>query len=84
MPIMFLLAVIVGYSDRAEQLIRKVAEAEDTQTCKDFLEGCELDELKAAAMPHLGILATMHVKYLKLNLPLISRFSFRTLMKHVG
>lgn len=84
LPILFVLAVIVGFPEQSEEFIRLTAAAPETQTCQDFLSTCGIAELPDKALPLLGQLSSMHVKYLQLNLPLIARFSFRTLMRDEG
>lgn len=81
LPIMFVLAVIVGFAAQAESFLEKIRKAKDDQNCADFIAGCGIENLRKTATPLLDKLATMDMKYMKQNLELISRFSFRTLMK---
>jgi hypothetical protein len=80
-PIMFLLAIIVGYSFLAKDFIEKISEAEDYQTFADFVENNWLNkELKSLLKSFTYDVGNLQMKNFKNNLELISRFSFRTLL----
>lgn len=84
LPIMFLLAIIVGHASTADVFIQRLQAAKSTQTCGEFLKSCSLEKLCTDAYPLLGKLKEMRVIYLQQNLPLVARFSFRTLTKNLG
>ena len=84
LPILFLLAVVVGYPESADEFLSRVQTAEDTQACGDFIEGCGIEPLRQRALEVTGALTSMHMRYLKKNLPLVARFSFRTLMRRLA
>jgi len=81
-PIMFILGVIVGYGAYAEGFIAEIAKAEDEATFHEFIENSAInqklkDEINKLSTDVDGI----PMKDFKRNLDLISRFSFRTLIK---
>jgi hypothetical protein len=80
-PIMFILAVIVGYSFLARDFIDKISEANDYQYFADFFENNGLNmELKSLLKSFTSDIGNLQMKSFKNNLELISRFSFRTLL----
>ncbi len=81
-PIMFILGVIVGYGAYAEGFIAEIAKTEDEATFHEFIEESAInqklkDEINKLSADVDGI----PMKDFKRNLDLISRFSFRTLIK---
>jgi hypothetical protein len=81
-PIMFILGVIVGYSAYAEEFISEIAKSDDKASFKDFIDKSAVnqilkDEINKISADVEGIV----MKDFKRNLDLISRFSFRTLIK---
>ena len=84
LPILFLLAVVVGYPESADEFLQRVDATEDTQKCSEFLQNCGIEPLRARSLEAVGALGEMHMLYLKKNLPLVARFSFRTLMQRMN
>jgi hypothetical protein len=81
MPIMFILAVVVGYSELAEAFIAEIAKTNDSLQFNKFLKRKEVNRnLVAVIKPLTSDIAGMPMECFTRNLELISRFSFRTLM----
>jgi hypothetical protein len=83
-PIMFILGVIVGYSTNAEEFIAEITKSDDKDSFKVFIDKSSLnqklkDEINKLSTDVEGIM----MKDFKRNLDLISRFSFRTLIKAI-
>jgi Skp family chaperone for outer membrane proteins len=82
MPIMFMLGVIVGCSAFAEEFIDRIAKAQDGDLFKDFIDESNFPEkLKKLIKPVVGDIENLPMKNFKRNIELISRFSFRILLK---
>lgn len=82
MPIMFILGIIVGFSVFAEEFIGEISGADDTDQFKYFMDKSSLDEkLKELIKPLAVDIENLAMDNFKRNLELISRFSFRTLLK---
>ncbi|MGZ8536815.1 MAG: P-loop NTPase fold protein [Flavisolibacter sp.] len=81
-PIMFILAVVVGHSVFAQDFINKIGEADNTQNLISFINTSGLnDKLVAAIISFIdNEIGGMPMKLFKINIGLISRFSFRTLL----
>jgi hypothetical protein len=81
MPIMFLLAVIIGYSGYAEKVITEIRRAQGDTTFDNFLKSSGLpDSFKALLQEHGTEIQSFPMSDFKRNIDLISRFSFRTLI----
>ncbi len=84
MPIMFMLGIIVGNSEFAERFIDEISKADDTKEFKDFVNKTVLPpKLKTLITSLLADIATISMDVFKMNIELISRFSFRTLLKEI-
>ena len=82
MPIMFVLGVIVGCSAYAEEFIAAISNADDNDGFNDFIATSKLHSiLKTLLTPLANDFADIPLKDFKRNMELISRFSFRTLLK---
>lgn len=82
MPIMFILGVIVGFSAFAEEFIGEISGAGDTDEFKYFMDKNILQEkLKKLIKPLAVDIENLSMDNFKRNIELISRFSFRTLLK---
>ncbi len=82
MPIMLVLGVIVGYSAFAEEFIDEITKAKDGDKFKYFIDKSILHEkLKKLIKPLMVDIETLPMENFKRNVELISRFSFRTLLK---
>jgi len=82
-PVLFILAIVVGYSGEVKNLIDGIEAAGDDELLQDVLEGIEelSPELRAAIYTCLTAKElNMPNEPFKRNLELISRFSFRTIM----
>ena len=83
-PIMFILAVIVGYSVFAQEFIQKITEADEKQNLKNFISASGLNDKIVTATSFFinNEIGGMPMENFKRNIELISRFSFRTLLSH--
>ena len=82
MPIMFILGVVVGHASHAEEFLAEVAKTSDNMIFQDFLKTKKLNKnLVAAIKPLASDIKVMYMENFKRNLELISRFSFRILLK---
>ncbi len=82
MPIMFVLGVIVGCSASAEEFIAAISNADDNDGFIDFIATSKFQPaLKTQITPLAIDIEDMPLKDFKRNIELISRFSFRTLLK---
>lgn len=82
MPIMFVLGVIVGSSAFAEEFIDGISKADDNNEFKEFIEKSKFPErLKALIKPLSSDIENILIEDFKRNIELISRFSFRTILK---
>ena len=84
-PILFILAIVVGYSIFAQEFIDKVSAADNLESLSQFLNSVDLNErLEDAVRKHVDDeILGMPMENFKRNVELISRFSFRTLLKQV-
>ncbi len=81
-PIMFILGVIVGYGAFAEEFIAEIARSEDDDAFHDFIEKSAINQkLKDEINKLSADVEGLPMKDFKRNLDLISRFSFRTLIR---
>ena len=84
MPVMFLLGIIVGYAAFAEEFVAEISKADDKLKFKDFLAKADMnDKIKTLINPLSAEISTLSLATFKRNLELISRFSFRTLIKQI-
>lgn len=81
-PIMFMLGIIVGCSVFAEEFVTEISKANDFDEFRTFLDNGRLNEkLKSIIKPFSIDIETIRMEDFKKNIELISRFSFRTLIK---
>lgn len=81
-PIMFMLAVIVGYSLFACEFIEKINHSDNNETFDNFLQGSGINEqLRSILQPLSEDINSFLMIEFKKNLELISRFSFRTVLE---
>jgi hypothetical protein len=81
-PIMFILGVIVGYSSYAEGFIAEIANSNDNDSFKEFIDKSALDQkLKDEINKLSADVKGIVMKDFKRNLDLIARFSFRSLIR---
>ena len=82
MPVMFILGIIVGYPSFAEEFIDQAKKAVNSDKFEDFINRCVLPErLKKIIKPLLADIKNLPMQSIRRNIDLISRFSFRTLLK---
>jgi len=82
MPLMFILAVIVGHSAFAEEFIANIAESSDDIIFSDFLKSLISKNRIIILLKSMDLeIEGMYMVNFKRNLELISRFSFRTILK---
>lgn len=82
MPIMFILGIIVGYAVDAEDFMKELSNAKNTDTFSDFINKSTFPKnLKKVISPFSSDFKTLTMEDFKRNKELISRFSFRQLMK---
>lgn len=83
-PIMFVLAIVVGYSVFAREFIHVIFKADDSTTLKTLIVNQDLsEELREIVKRDVNIdqdYFSLPIRNLKGNLELISRFSFRTII----
>jgi len=81
MPIMYLLAIIVGHSVHAKELLLEILKADENESLLDFIARVEWnDKLKMLLDDTSSEIQDFQMKDFIKNLELISRFSFRTLI----
>lgn len=81
MPIMFLLAIIVGHSVYAKNLIAEISKAKESELFSDFMKKVDLeDNFKKFVLSNSKEIENIEMRNFIKNIELISRFSFRTLI----
>ncbi len=81
-PVMLILAIVVGQSIFAEEFIAQVVAASDTETFKEFIKSKKVDlQLNDLINSISSDFEELPMEIFKRNIDLISRFSFRTLLK---
>lgn len=81
-PVMFMLAIITGLPDFAEIFITSLQQASANKRFRDFIELPGLpDDLKNRVKPLMQEVENYLIKDFQVNVELVSRFSFRTLLR---
>ncbi len=84
MPIMFILGVVIGHSAFAEEFAEAVVNANDTDSFKTFVDESKLPEkLKTNILALSSDINGILMADMKRNIGLITRFSFRILLKSI-
>lgn len=82
MPIMFILGIVIGHTTFAEEFIAKISNAHESKSFKDIITESNIDAGIKTIIESIAFdIESMTMKTFKRNIDLISRFSFRTLLK---